>query len=104
MKNMIAELKPIDSAVISLYLDDAAFKVGRDGFAEDDDNFAILHRYMTADLLCQNNVIHDQVTEQTTGKVSQSYRAGQLADGYRNNWHRMYFALKSDLQRRTILI
>ena len=104
MKMMIAELKPIDSAIVSLYLDDAAFKVGRDGFAEADENFALLHRYMAGDLLCQNNIIHDQVTQQATGKVSQSYREGMLAEGYRNNYHRMYFALKTELQGRVMLV
>jgi hypothetical protein len=104
MKSMITELASMADSVINLHIADAAIMVKRDGFGEADDNFAMLHRYFTAHLLHQNNIIRGKIISDRVGPISQSYDRKEVLEGYADQWFMKYVQLKSEFSRRRMLV
>lgn len=97
MLYMLPELSSLDSGAVSFWLNEGQRQVIIDGFQIVDENFDMLHRYMTAHLLFTNNIIKGTISQESvSGSISVSY-AIQADGNYNNFWLREYILLKTRL-------
>jgi hypothetical protein len=101
MMRLLPELNAVnalDATIIPEYLTDSERLVILDGFQVVDDNFDLLHKYMTAHLLHANNIVRGEIITETVQDVTTGYNAREDKAGFADKWERKYVQLKLRLQ------